>query len=267
MDWNTRDVARVYSQLAREWDYKSKLIRSKWGTTNRLRKLIQEMDGEKRKKLLDFGSGTGKVYKDLVSVGGCCVERVIMVDASGDMCRVARERISGVIPADIINGDEYSVEISEFAPYDVITMMQVLHHLPMPERTLIELRRYASRDAVLIALTPGPLYQKDVFPYESDAAIDLVGRRATQRWEGIIESAGWQIETIYDDRFTMEFVNEEDYTLFIRSIGITNRMSGYTFAGKAVQVPLISYEKGPIRILGQYSTFFCRLGEEGVYVE
>jgi len=266
MDWNTTDVARVYSELAGEWDFKSRLIRSKWGTTNRLRRLVQEMD-VRGKKLLDFGSGTGKVYGDLLSRGGESLERVTMVDVSDEMCRLAKDKISDSISANVVSGDEYSPEISEFSPYDVITMMQVLHHLPMPRRTLIELRRYASKDAVLIGLTPGPLYQSNIFPYKPDDSIDLVGRRTSESWERIIESSGWQIETIYDDRFMIEFLRRRDYFSFIRSVGIVNKMSGYRILEEAAERSLEDDEEGPLCVLGQYLTFLCKLGKEGGCVE
>jgi len=113
-----------------------------------------------------------------------------MVDVSGEMRRLAEEKVSNKTPVIVINGDEFSPRILEFAPYDVITMMQVLHHLPMPGETLMALRKYASEDSVLVALTPGPLYQSNIFPYEASSPIDLVGRRTLTDWEGIIESSG-----------------------------------------------------------------------------
>jgi len=83
--WNTKDVEKVYSELSKNWDSKSILIKSKNGTTNRLKSVIQEISSPRRKRLLDFGSGTGKVYRDLVSSGRVDLERVAMVDVSGEM--------------------------------------------------------------------------------------------------------------------------------------------------------------------------------------
>jgi len=235
-------------------------VRSKQGTTNRLRRVLQEIIPCRRKSLLDFGSGTGKVYQDLLSSGIFDLERIAMVDVSGEMCRLAEEKVSSKTPVIVINGDEFSSRILEFAPYDVITMMQILHHLPMPGETLMALRRYASEDAVLVALTPGPLYQSNIFPYEANSPVDLVGRRTLTDWEEIIESSGWRIETIYDDRFVIDFCARKDYVSFIDSIGITNRVLGYKVSEVSTKEDPIDSEESQFFVRGQYLTFFCRLG-------
>jgi|GEM_PF-2580413 len=186
---------------------------------------------------------------------------VIMVDASNEMCRMAREKISDEIPAHVIHGDENSPCIAEYAPYKIITMMQVLHHLPTPQKTLSILRKYSTEDTILLILVPGPFHQSNIFPYQQNACTDKMGRFESERLGELISAAGWYVQEIYDDRFSIIFSSREDYISFIIKIGMVSKILGYK-KYTDLDISKLKIDSSPTSTYGHHLTFVCKVKKD-----
>jgi ubiquinone/menaquinone biosynthesis C-methylase UbiE len=84
----------------------------------------------------DLGCGAGQTSAALAPF----VARVIAVDDSAAMLQAARRRLHGIDNVDLRRGDLEALPIED-ARLDAATMMLVLHHVPEPERALVEAAR------------------------------------------------------------------------------------------------------------------------------
>src|ERR1700674_57704 len=99
----------------------------------------------------DLGCGTGQVSAAIAPF----VERVIAVDASAAMLQAARKRLQGLDNIDLRRGELESLPIDEQG-LDAATLMLVLHHVPEPDRALMEVARVLRPGgrAVLVDMLP-----------------------------------------------------------------------------------------------------------------
>lgn len=84
----------------------------------------------------DLGCGTGTVSAALAPF----VARVVAVDGSAAMLQAAKKRLQGFDNIDLRRGELESLPIDD-RRLDAATLMLVLHHVPEPERALVEASR------------------------------------------------------------------------------------------------------------------------------
>lgn len=84
----------------------------------------------------DLGCGTGQMSAALAPF----VARVIAVDASAAMLQAAKKRLQGFDNVDLRRGELEALPIDD-ARLDAATLALVLHHLPEPERALVDVAR------------------------------------------------------------------------------------------------------------------------------
>ena len=84
----------------------------------------------------DLGCGTGQLAAALAPF----VRHVIAVDASAAMLQAARKRLHALDNVELRRGDLESLPIDD-ARLDAATLALVLHHLPEPDRALVEVAR------------------------------------------------------------------------------------------------------------------------------
>jgi len=110
----------------------------------------------------DLGCGTGQVSAALAPF----VERVIAVDASAAMLQAAKKRLHGFDNIDLRRGELEALPIDD-ARLDAATLMLVLHHVPEPEKALVEVAR---------VLKPGGrLLLVDMQPHDRDSYRQQMG--------------------------------------------------------------------------------------------
>lgn len=95
---------------------------------------------------LDLGCGTGGFTRELADRSG----RVLGIDLSPEMIRVARERSRGYPNVDFQVGDALRWEFGEES-FDCIASIATLHHLPM-EEVLVSMKRALKPGGVLLIL-------------------------------------------------------------------------------------------------------------------
>jgi ubiquinone/menaquinone biosynthesis C-methylase UbiE/DNA-binding transcriptional ArsR family regulator len=110
----------------------------------------------------DLGCGTGQVSAALAPF----VERVVAVDASAAMLQAAKKRLHGFDNIDLRRGELEALPIDD-ARLDAATLMLVLHHVPEPEKALVEVAR---------VLKPGGrLLLVDMQPHDRDSYRQQMG--------------------------------------------------------------------------------------------
>ncbi|MGN6593906.1 MAG: class I SAM-dependent methyltransferase [Terriglobales bacterium] len=128
-----------------------------------LRRLLDRLPAElKRGALMDFGCGMGRV---LIAAHRSGFQRSVGVEASPQLCRIARENTRGR-PIEIIEGDAGACSI----PDDVTT---VFFHNPFRGSTLVAVLQHVAEHAArrpcwLVVSAPANFYEAAVNcpPYE-----------------------------------------------------------------------------------------------------
>jgi SAM-dependent methyltransferase len=145
------------------------------------------------KKILDIGTGNGEYALTLAQK--CRVERIVAVDFSETAVRTAEERRkkSGLINCIFIVADVHHLPFKENY-FDIATIINVLHHLPAPQKTLREVSRLTNKFV---------LFEKNKLnPYEWLCRIRRRGRYPSDPsffiWElkRLIRNGGFDIETL-----------------------------------------------------------------------
>ncbi|MFI1225834.1 MULTISPECIES: class I SAM-dependent methyltransferase [unclassified Streptomyces] len=96
-------------------------------------------------RALDIGSGSGDVARLLAARAGT----VLGLDADRAIVARARELTGPAVPVTFTAGD--ALTETPPGPYDVITCVATLHHLPFAE-TLTRLRRHLAPDGTLVVV-------------------------------------------------------------------------------------------------------------------
>jgi ArsR family transcriptional regulator len=110
----------------------------------------------------DLGCGTGEVSAALAPF----VARVVAVDASPAMLQAARKRLHGFDNIDLRRGELEALPIDD-ARLDGATLMLVLHHVPDPQRALLDVAR---------VLKPGGrLVLVDMLPHDRESYRQQMG--------------------------------------------------------------------------------------------
>ena len=140
-----------FSSAAGQWD---RLREELFGPTSHLRALAGLLDSEE--VVGDLGCGTGQVSQWLAPFS----DRIIAVDASKEMLRAARERLSGHRHVEIRQGSLEKLPIQN-AELDVAFLLLVLHHVPEPKRALAEAARALKPGGRLLILDMQPHERED----------------------------------------------------------------------------------------------------------
>ncbi|ENM5740428.1 methyltransferase [Vibrio mimicus] len=201
--------------------------------------------------ILDIGSGTGKVYEIVRGKHKNCI--VHMVDFSEKMCAIAMTKSYLDTKARV-----FCINLNDFKPckkYDVITSLQVIHHIPSIGNFLTNCLRLMNNNGVLLIQTVGNGYLKNIFGRKTKTHIlDILGRFSRQELECEIKTKDLEIESFYSDEFKFHFNNKQDVVKFIELIGTVNKINGYTNN----KVPK-SLKKISTRIIdGEYNTMVLR---------
>ncbi len=94
--------------------------------------LVKYLAPQPHERILDFGCGTGKMTAQIAKHGS----RVVGLDPSGEMLRVAREKHPSLT---FIQGDALSYSADK--PFNAIFSNDVLHWIPEPQAELQALNR------------------------------------------------------------------------------------------------------------------------------
>ena len=139
-----------FSSAAGQWD---RLREELFGPTSHLRAFAGLLDSED--VVGDLGCGTGQVSQWLAPFS----DRIIAVDASKEMLKAARERLSGQRHVEIRQGSLEKLPIQN-EELDVAFLLLVLHHVPEPKRALAEAARTLKPGGRLLIL--------DMLPHERE---------------------------------------------------------------------------------------------------
>ncbi|GFM27830.1 metalloregulator ArsR/SmtB family transcription factor [Novosphingobium sp. PY1] len=124
-----------FARHAQEWD----TLRQLHGADEPVEAaLLGKLDGEKAGKLLDIGTGTGRMAELLADRAS----HVTALDKSPEMLRIARARLQS-LPSDkldLVQGDFTALPFAE-AAFDTVLFHQVLHFAQEPATVLAEAAR------------------------------------------------------------------------------------------------------------------------------
>lgn len=244
------NVRSTFDVFSTSWDTKKKLIKRKNGISNRMEILLGNYVCDSH-TILDVGSGTGKVYE--IVRGKCKKSIVHMVDFSERMCAIAKAK-----SYQDINASVYCTTLNDFKSckkYDVITSLQVIHHMPSIDEFLTNSLRLMNDNGIVVIQTVGDAYLENIFGRKtSEHNQDILGRFSKQELEREINTTDLEIESFYSDKFNFYFDNELDVVKFIEAIGTVHKINNYT-NGK---IPEVLKEISSRRIDGEYHTMVLR---------
>ena len=129
-------AAAYFARHAEQWDQ----MRSLLSPDGPVEEALQKALGGKLGKMLDVGTGTGRMAELFAPRAA----HIVALDKSPDMLRIARARLQHM-PAgrvDLVQGDFTALPLGD-ARVDTILFHQVLHYAPAPEVVLAEAARVA----------------------------------------------------------------------------------------------------------------------------
>jgi len=209
----------------------------------------------KRKKILDFGCGTGFVGSIAIQ-NGAPYEKFVCVDSSEEMLELARKKLNGTQNVHFFR----SLEELNGEKFDIITINSVLHHFPDPAKLLANLEDH---------LEPGGLIIGGHEPNVQFAQNPLA-RLAARIYKGLGGAVAFPEEML--DKFNQELelgndtrgfprVNQEEVQQVVDWHSPTEQdlhtiAQGVGFNGKEfLEKSLTCCD---IDIYEEYTTFFCR---------
>ena len=137
---------RWFAAHAAEWD----AIRSLHVPEAEVEAAIAEMLGPQLGRLVDIGTGTGRILELL----GPSAQGAIGIDRSPEMLRIARSKLDGQ-PFELRQGDINALQLAERSA-DTITLHQVLHFLPAPASAIAECGRLLDGGGQLLIVDFAP---------------------------------------------------------------------------------------------------------------
>jgi ubiquinone/menaquinone biosynthesis C-methylase UbiE len=139
-----RAAAEYFAEHAEEWDAIRSLHIAEADVETAMRALLADASVG---RLLDIGTGTGR----MVELFGPDADRVVAIDRSPDMLRLARVKL----PEDesgkyaLLMGDFYALPLPP-ASVDTVILHQVLHYAHAPEAVIAEAARVLDGDGRLL---------------------------------------------------------------------------------------------------------------------
>jgi len=217
-----RAVATVFCAHSAGWPTKGEFIDRCDGISDRASALLVA-NLRPGIRILDLGAGAGKVADKVLSAEPTA--KLVLVDHAPGMVRVLSERFSESPQVTIICADLQRIrEVLGDQQFDLITLFQVLHHVPYPGAALRVAARHLRQGGRAIILTPGPRYQETIFPRTSR---DGLGRRQISSWLKLAEAAGLDIESVHNDSFAFHFRNGVAYAHFLHRVGSLEKLARY----------------------------------------
>ena len=137
---------RWFAVHATEWDK----IRSLHVPEADVEAAMAELLGPALGRLVDIGTGTGRILELLASAAG----QAIGIDRSPEMLRLARAKLDGQ-PVELRQGDINALQLPDGSA-DTITLHQVLHFLPAPASAIAECARLLAPGGQLLIVDFGP---------------------------------------------------------------------------------------------------------------
>jgi ArsR family transcriptional regulator len=128
-------AAEYFARHAGEWDQ----LRSWLSPAKTVEAaLLESLGPERLGRLLDIGTGTGRIAELLADRS----EHVVALDKSTEMLRLARARLQRFPPqqVELVQGDFASLPFGE-AEFDAVVLHQVLHYAQEPAQALAEAAR------------------------------------------------------------------------------------------------------------------------------
>ncbi len=115
--------------------------------------MLDMLDGQKFKTILDLGTGTGRILELLSSRG----KNLWGIDTSRDMLAVARANLENakLKNVQIRHADIYALPFGD-GTADLVSIHQVLHFLDDPQRALLEARRVLGTSGQLLIVDFAP---------------------------------------------------------------------------------------------------------------
>lgn len=226
--FDTQDVCSVFSEKAALWDEKRKFIIDKSGISDRLVRILPELVTTGM-RVLDAGAGLGKIVKRFKELN---ID--LDVFASDISFEMTKRLASFFVDFPSVNIFLSDIQNTCFADnsFNVVTIQQVLHHLPFPEQGLREISRVLKKDGTLVLLTVGNKYQEGIVPYLNLSMVDdPLGRISAEALKLMISEAGLHLTTIFDDYFTMRFNGLNQYYDFMNAIGSVDKTFNYRTRG------------------------------------
>jgi ubiquinone/menaquinone biosynthesis C-methylase UbiE len=194
-----------WDSFARKYDdFIAKYIQKAY---NELFKLIKT-ELKNNYRVLEIGTGTGIVALEIAGL----VEKIVAVDYSSEMIRVAKEKLSQTE----IDNVEFRVSRASMIgckdkEFDVIIASNVFHLIPNPESVLQEIERLLRDDGRLILATY--CHGENLKTKIISSIMGLSGFKAVNRWsitgfKEFIEKNGFKIETekIIEDKIPLSFI-------------------------------------------------------------
>ena len=170
MLWMKADLARLaavrndraqaaedyFAEHAEEWD----AIRSLHIADSDVeRAMVDLLGGEGVARLLDIGTGTGR----MLELFGPAARSVTAVDRSPDMLRLARAKLpeKGSDKYALLLGDFYALPVAD-GSVDTVLLHQVLHYAQAPEAVLAEAARVMDAHGRLLIVDFAPHEQEEL---------------------------------------------------------------------------------------------------------
>lgn len=130
-----RGAAEYFARHAGEWDQ----LRSWLSPAQAVEAaLLESLEGEAVGRLLDVGTGTGRIAELLAGRS----DHTVALDKSTEMLRLARARLQGFPPqlVELVQGDFASLPFGS-EEFDTVVLHQVLHYAQDPAKALAEAAR------------------------------------------------------------------------------------------------------------------------------
>jgi 2-polyprenyl-3-methyl-5-hydroxy-6-metoxy-1,4-benzoquinol methylase len=217
-----RAVATVFCAQSNGWSSKRNLIEQCDGVSDRATALLLD-SLQPGVRILDLGAGAGKVAEKVLAAEPTA--RLTLVDHAPGMVRNLRERFSGNQRVRILQADLHVLpKLLSGERFDMITLFQVLHHVPRPGMALKTAASLMAAGGCVIVLTVGPRYQEAVFPRTRR---DGLGRRQISNWVALAEAAGLDVEVVHNDQFLRRFRDGLAFAQFQHSNGSLEKLAGY----------------------------------------
>lgn len=178
-----QETVRFFNEIASRWDMLKKEILGNFDLNETIINEVREC-----KTAVDLGCGTGELMEKLQSVA----DHVIGVDSSSNMLELAKNRFNSV-------SDDLDLRLGELDhlplknnEVDCAVMSMVLHHLPTPEKIVVEICRVLKDKGKLIIV--------DYDKHEHEGMRKTYGDRwlgfSREEVSGILEPYGLKIDEV-----------------------------------------------------------------------